>query len=230
MVAKKNRAQSVNSDYFESFWVMLSMMMVAGYMNAYTYIVRGGIFANNQTANMAKIGIALVNGQYQEAKEVILLVLAALVAACFAEVLRQRVLQPEHRWKQSILLIQTVFFIAVSFVPSTVPHLYVNIPFSFIAIMQLSAFRLLNGRPCNTTICTGNLRTAGALIANAIIDKQKESRHISGQYVIVVFSFVVGAGFGAYFAHMLKEYSILLPCIPVAFVLYFSFKKHGTLE
>lgn len=36
---------------------MLLLTLLSGYLNAYTYATRGGIFANMHTGNMTKLGI-----------------------------------------------------------------------------------------------------------------------------------------------------------------------------
>ncbi|MBR1828406.1 MAG: DUF1275 domain-containing protein, partial [Atopobiaceae bacterium] len=38
------------------------LTLVGGYLDAYTYFERGGVFANAQTGNIVKLGIALANG------------------------------------------------------------------------------------------------------------------------------------------------------------------------
>ena len=38
------------------------LTLAGGYLDAYTYFERGGVFANAQTGNIVKLGIALANG------------------------------------------------------------------------------------------------------------------------------------------------------------------------
>ena len=38
------------------------LTLIGGYLDAYTYFERGGVFANAQTGNIVKLGIALANG------------------------------------------------------------------------------------------------------------------------------------------------------------------------
>ena len=46
----------------ESTAFMLLLTLLSGYLNAYTYATRGGIFANMHTGNMTKLGIGLASG------------------------------------------------------------------------------------------------------------------------------------------------------------------------
>ena len=44
----------------ESFLVMGLLSVVGGYLDAYTYLCRGGVFANAQTGNIAALGFHIV--------------------------------------------------------------------------------------------------------------------------------------------------------------------------
>ena len=43
----------------ESTAFMVMLTLLSGYLNAYTYATRGGIFANMHTGNMSKLGISV---------------------------------------------------------------------------------------------------------------------------------------------------------------------------
>ena len=46
----------------EKLWVFAMLIFVAGFYGAYTLTVRGGVFCNAQTGNMALFGVALGSG------------------------------------------------------------------------------------------------------------------------------------------------------------------------
>ena len=41
----------------EKFWVFVTMIAVGGYLGAYTYILKGGVFCNAQTANFVLMSV-----------------------------------------------------------------------------------------------------------------------------------------------------------------------------
>ena len=57
-MAKKNDMQK----HFltcEKNWVYFTLICVAGFWGAYTYLLRGGIFCNAQTGNVVLMGLAM---------------------------------------------------------------------------------------------------------------------------------------------------------------------------
>ena len=51
----------------ENFILGIILAAVGGYLDAYTYLVRGGVFANAQTGNIVLLGINLAEGSYLNA-------------------------------------------------------------------------------------------------------------------------------------------------------------------
>ena len=43
------------------------LAMAGGFFDAYTYLCRGGVFANSQTANIVLVGLQLAVGEWHRA-------------------------------------------------------------------------------------------------------------------------------------------------------------------
>jgi hypothetical protein len=56
----------------ESLGLALLLAVVGGFLDAYTYIGRGGVFANAQTGNIVLLGIYASKGEWQQVLRVIL--------------------------------------------------------------------------------------------------------------------------------------------------------------
>ena len=48
----------------ERNWVFYTLMTVAGFFGAYTYLLRGNVFCNAQTGNVVLMGLALGAGHW----------------------------------------------------------------------------------------------------------------------------------------------------------------------
>lgn len=46
--------------------VFILLMFAAGMMGAYTFILRGGVFCNAQTANFVMMGVSLGTGKFSQ--------------------------------------------------------------------------------------------------------------------------------------------------------------------
>ena len=74
----------------ESTAFMVMLTLLSGYLNAYTYATRGGIFANMHTGNMSKLGISLAGGNFAGSWQYLAPILAALLGVMFSELVRHR--------------------------------------------------------------------------------------------------------------------------------------------
>ena len=51
----------------DSFRVAALLAVVGGFLDAYTYILRGGVFANAQTGNIVLLGVHMADKDYRQA-------------------------------------------------------------------------------------------------------------------------------------------------------------------
>lgn len=51
----------------ERNWIYDTLIAVAGFFGAYTYLLRGNVFCNAQTGNVVLMGMALGAGKWREA-------------------------------------------------------------------------------------------------------------------------------------------------------------------
>lgn len=196
-------------ELIESAEFLIPVMMTGGFMDAYTYITRDGVFANNQTGNVARLGIVLFQGEWIKAFETIVPILAAILGAIVASKLKKASLNKNPgQWHESILLLEAIMFIIVGFAPSTFPNIVINSFMTFISTFQLTGFRTLDGMVCNTTISTGNLRSIGQLWGESFDKKDNPSTKKAAKYTFVVATFVLGSFIGAVASTILAGYAI----------------------
>ena len=142
----------------DSLALGLVLAAAGGFMDAYTFIARGGVFANAQTGNLVLLGVRAFEGDVR-ALHYLAPVLAFVLGVLACQALRagQRRLRPVG-WRQAVLIGEAVLLAASAFAPQSCNDA-VNAGVSFACAMQVSAFRSLRGQPYATTMCTGNLRS-----------------------------------------------------------------------
>jgi len=186
---------SKGADLGERTLFLSGVTFLGGFLDAYTYITRGGVFANNHTANMAKLGITLGNADWVGALNCAIPIAACVLGAALSEWLRCR--RGEDRdWRKAALLAECCALMAVGFLPRSVPAWIVNTALSGITGFQLCLFRKSKWGAHNTTICTGNLRTLGQFAFSAVHERSPDARTRFIQYGLLVFSFVLGSAAG----------------------------------
>ncbi|MDW5554728.1 YoaK family protein [Methanosarcina sp.] len=173
------------------------LAIVGGFLDAYTFVGRGGVFANAQTGNVVLMGIEAATGEWGQAMLHAVPVLAFMVGVVVAEILKK----PSMRLfikdsERAVLILETVVLFIVGFIPYTSPNIIVTVVISFVSSVQVSSFRKLVGSAYNTTMITGNLRSATQEAYIAFTKKDDESARRTIRYSTINLSFLAGAILG----------------------------------
>lgn len=210
----------------ETSYICASMALVSGFLEAYTFLLKGGVLANAQTGNFAFMGIAIASGEWLKA-------LTYLVPMCFYVVgIFLTDLMPRILDKKGLLKWDTVFVIfeilalgAIAFIPKTVNFMVSTVLISFICAMQYNTFKRTNSMAFSSTFCTNNLRQLSLHLLGYFRTKDRQSLKNSLSYTLINGSFLLGAIVGALAVNLWQEKSILTCCvvlIPVFVALLFG--------
>lgn len=187
--------QKHHSSMAESTIFLAGITFLGGFLDTYTYVTRGGVFANNHTGNVAKLGIELARGSFSGAWSCLVPIISCVLGAATSEWVKHREIK-ERDWRIRALLAESTVLIAVSFIPATIPDEWVNAILSFTTGFQLCLFRTSRWGVHNTTICTGNLRSVGQFLFDACHARTYESWIRLIGYTSLVVSFILGAAIG----------------------------------
>ncbi|MEG2720073.1 MAG: YoaK family protein, partial [Oscillospiraceae bacterium] len=166
-----------------------------------TFVLRGGVFANAQTGNMVLLAINAVGKDFVKVIYYFIPILAFFLGVLITEVIKKYYDKSKRiRHEYVVLIFEAVLLFVVGFIPTTVSHLTSNVIISFICSMQVNSFRSIDGSPYATTMCTGNLRSAGEKFFLFLSKKDKSAGKTCGKYFMVIVFFCIGAGIGVYFS------------------------------
>lgn len=194
----------------ERIIVGILLAISGGYMDAYTYIFRGKVFANAQTGNMILFGINLSEGNFDLAFHYFVPVIAFIGGLCLSQIVKYK--HEKHHvlhWKQISILIEAVILMAVGFVPNSLNWI-ANCMVSFACGIQVQSFRKVHGNTFATTMCIGNIRMSIDLLFLYFYEKDNSYLKTSIIYFSVIASFIIGAVMGRIGAEYFGGYSILI--------------------
>ncbi|MCI2055954.1 MAG: DUF1275 domain-containing protein [Oscillibacter sp.] len=197
----------------ESFAVGAFLAVAGGFLDAYTYLCRGGVFANAQTGNMVLLAIHTAQGQWQRAGYDLIPILAfffGVLAVEFIKAHNQGQPGKVLHWRHTVLLVEMGTLVAVSFVPQGDWNPVVNILVSFVCAMQVETFRKVRGNPFASTMCTGNLRSGTEALFLALRRHDRAFLKKSGCYFGIIACFIAGAALGTAVSGLFPRRALLI--------------------
>ena len=197
----------------ETFLLAAALAVAGGFLDAYSYLVRGGVFANAETGNMVLLGIRLIQGEYAGALTYLVPILAFALGVWTSEAARDRFRDhPSVHWRQLTLGAETVIVAAVAFLPETLDML-ANVLVAFTCAMQVESFRKIRGNAVATTMCTGNLRSGTALLFHGLHTRDRGALRQALQYYGIILFFILGAALGVWCTELLSGRAALVCCL-----------------
>lgn len=187
------------------------LTVAGGFLDAYTYLTRGRVFATAQTGNLVLAGLRLVEGQFGLVVLSLIPVLAYALGVLAAEYLRgQLCAHPRLHWRQAVLGVECLLLLIAAFLPSGERFdPAVNIAVSFISALQMQSFRTIQGNVFASTMCTGNLRSGSEALSRFLRTGDHTARTQFFQYYAILLFFVLGTVLSAGLTHWLGVRSVL---------------------
>lgn len=215
MIRRKSKKQMS-----EAFLTVAFLSLSGGLQDAYTYILRGHVFANAQTGNIVLLAQAVMNRE--PVRIFSYLMPLAFFAAGIAAAEWVRLRESRLHWRQWVLLAEILILFSVGFMPETINPL-ANGLVSFSCAMQVQAFRKVNGYGFASTMCIGDLRAGMESLFGYAISHNPETLRKAQCYFGVIFLFFAGAALGGWLLPALGQNTIWVSCglLFVSFALMF---------
>ena len=180
----------------DSFRIGVLLAIVGGFLDTYTYLCRGQVFANAQTGNIVLMGIHLFEGDFWKASSYFIPIFAFMLGVLLDEGIKHHFENKVFHWRQMVLLIEVCALVIVMLLPLGSGDAFANALVSFICSLQVQSFRKVHGLPYASTMCTGNLRSGTEHLVHFFKKKEKTFFKKSMHYYGIIISFICGAGLG----------------------------------
>lgn len=206
----------------ETFLVLVFITIAGGFQDAYSYLMRGKVFANAQTGNIVLLFKNIVDLNFKASLSYLIPVLSfafgVYVAVRFEDAIEKKILH----WRQYIVAFEVIIMIVVSIIPENLNNL-ANALLSFSCAMQVYAFKKIYGLNFATTMCIGNLRSATENLSKYHITKDRKYLENAKKYYTVIFIFGMGAALGYITSDYFGIKSILIAAafLTISFIILF---------
>ena len=202
----------------ESFRLSAVLSFSGGLQDAYTYNVRGRVFANAQTGNVVLMSQNFMQGNAAAGFRYMLPLLSFAAGIFLAERIESRFKSSGGlHWRQIVLLIEVLMLGTVGFLPLSL-NMLANMLVSCSCAMQVQTFRKVHGYGYASTMCIGNLRSGTESLSRYLRSGDRESLNKALHFFGIIVVFAFGAGVGGVLSALWGIKTILISSALLALV------------
>ncbi|MHC1479915.1 YoaK family protein [Frateuria aurantia] len=200
--------------------VAILLLFSAGFMDAFTYLAYGHVFANAMSGNVVQIAVALPQGNWPEIYRHL-----PPLAAFFPGILAARWLMaraaatPYAQVARRVLTAQVLLLLLTALGIHQLPAFAVTACIAFMSSMQNTTFRTIGPLSYTSVVTTGNLRSLGESIFGWITGDRSKYRGEIQALSSICLAFAAGATTGAVMTHLLHRQAIWVPLAILVIVL-----------
>jgi uncharacterized membrane protein YoaK (UPF0700 family) len=193
-----------------------------GFLDAFTYVGHGHVFANAMTGNVVLLGVFGAAGQWAAAwrhvPPIVAFVLGVLAAQWMAGSAPSRRLRYPGL---ACLIVEILFLCGAAWLPPSFPDLWLVLGLSFVAALQNSSFPKVEDWAYNSVMTTGNLRrfAEGLFLLLQAPPQRSEGLRQARAFGVVCGHFLLGAILGALCTTRLGNPALLIPALLLGLVL-----------
>lgn len=221
-----------DSKMMEKLIFGMLLAFVGGFMDLYSYMVRGNVFATGQTGNFVLVAVALAEKNYIEMFHAAMPIVSFWIGIFIAwHIFYSYFKEKQLLWKRGILTIEIFILFITGFIPCSYPHIIANTLVSFAAALQFCAFRKFGTDEAYASVfCTGNMRSCADNYYKGIVRKEKQCLKKALRYSYILISFFSGAIIGALESGVLHEKAIWSTDIVLSVTLVLSFVLNSDIR
>lgn len=190
--------------------------IVGGFLDAYSYLARGHVFANAQTGNVVLFGVRAVGGDWTTAWKTLPPILAYMCGVAVARVLMVRTQKQTLRATLICQVLELLVLLVLAFFGRFVRGFWAVPLIAFSAAVQNTSFSNIGPWQFNSAMTTSNLRSAVSgwvQLALGETDPKLWGEAIVGSVILLCFA--AGAVLGGVCTLRLPAYA-LLPAVVLA--------------
>lgn len=191
-------------------------------MGAYSYFLKGGVFANAETANLLILAFNIAELNTEGIISVLYPISAFFIGTFFSQMFIEKL---GRRWIPTLLIVEIMALISLSLLPSETPDRVFHVVIAVLSSMQFNTFRKARGVAMSTLFCTAHLRGFGASLYSAIADRKGEELKKSLYHGGLIMTFLAGGILCSLISKSLGGYTIALSSLPLLFVLQEVLRK-----
>jgi uncharacterized membrane protein YoaK (UPF0700 family) len=197
------------------------LAMVGGFLDGFTYVGHGHVFANAMTGNVVLLGVYGVARSWEQSFRHLPPIVAFLVGICVARAILLPRFGRFFRYPyMSVVALELLIFGVICMLPNDTRDFWITTSIAFAASLQIETFRVVNGRNYNSTFTTGNLRSFSEGVFDWIFRHNTDNaRAQAADFGVICLCFLLGATAGGFSTARLGNPALWIDFVLLLFVL-----------
>lgn len=194
MVCSMEKRERIVNNFrlFQLREIAIALTFIGGFIDAYTFVQRGGVLAAGQTGNVIFLSVDVAQNNLPGVLTKLFTMIFFCLGIIIVEIMKHKN-NRKHYWRVNSLLAELIVCIVVGFLPKTVSNLFVAPPLALVMAMQNVTFAQIEGHGYNNVFATGNLKNAVIQTAEYLYHHRKGDITAAKIYFGLVFGFAMGA-------------------------------------
>ncbi len=191
-----------------------------GFLDGFTYVGHGHVFANAMTGIVVLLGISCFSRSWSTAPRLLPAILAFVVGVSVSQAMQLRSKRRDVSAPYpAVLGLEIGVLLVLSLLPATTADILFTTSIAFAASVQVQTFREVNGYSYNSTFTTGNLRTLSEAAFTWLFEGCNQAAgRVVRDFSAVCAAFLVGATAGGYSAQALGNRALWCDIVLLALV------------
>ncbi len=207
-IEKVDKTISKQEQMSDTLVLNLILAFSGGFQDAYTYVVRGKVFANAQTGNLVLMSTYFMEGQWHKSLLYLFPIFSFLLGVFVSNCVEYRFKYAKViHWRQCIVLGEVFIMIVVGFLPQSF-NMLANCMISFACALQLQSFKKAHGNVYASTMCIGNMKSLVCAFSDLLRSRAYKDKVRVHDYLTVILLFTFGAGIGGNCSKVYNEVTI----------------------
>lgn len=181
---------------------MLSILTVSatflmGFIDAYTFIEKGGVFVSAQTGNMVVFSSKLFTGNFAQAVGHITVFAGFALGAFLGEAVTEKISGSHLKKFQVFLILQSLLLLFFAIFQQQITDSLMVFALGLLAGYELTIFRKIGMTTINDGIMTGNTKNLMNSLYKIVVDKDPTARNDFKELGLAILVFMIGVGAGS---------------------------------
>ena len=207
-LTRENNVYGIIDDRAASLTLSTLLAIAGGYLDGFTFVGHGHVFANAMTGNVVLLGIELLGREPKHALTHLLPILTFVCGIWAAKVLHLRAIT--HLIPNpyaAVLILEITLFLILSCLSLACPDILITTIVAFAASLQVQTFRTVQGLAYTSTFTTGNLRSLSEALFDWVThpDQKVQASYRARVFATICIGFLLGAAAGGFMTRVVSN-------------------------